>query len=1301
MDLSIGKIGQKKNINFRGIKGDYDPDNTQVLRFTPPSYKLNEKPCLEINFLKRAVDEDGTSRKIAYVPMLSQEIDFEDNAISIPQEPIKEDGYDAIAYRYVFKNENDEIRYALDANKKIELFGDQLNLIELGNNYGVTPNGGSMYHAFIDSVGYDPKNIDQNMKNFIRTHANKLGGSIKGLTLLLKQGYFDSYKYIISTPDIGADPTSSHRYWPNNQYQCTNMEDFKDFNFELYKRGKGYVADGAFVSQSLQSPMVQHVLKWGESSPFYHMLKVGNKMQLGVLPENAMALKNVAIKLINSPTANNYEPQKPTLMQFVDNRLVDDVQKEDNQNPITQYAISNPEDHYDSVGYNDTTHPFYFEIDNNDFDKKIPLFKGKNYIMLNELTPEEQTQLFGFNGGEIEYRYQAANATYWDGSVDIVKMNLSNPDVSNPENVKGFFDARNYLTGVATFWTETIQSDLIKRTAKMREGEIAQIAKNAGLSDEDYKLIKDNAINGKMRSLVLEQNKTIEDYVKEFPLQSIETSPELSAIFSEPQFKQELLDGIIKNKLINYVSKVLNDAIPEKYKYNEEYKKYATKIYANEILKTIYSNAILNNSVDKDGIVDINKLRDRATLKSFLYRRPSSPDNERLQVVKKLRKNLLTPCNSAITVKLKNEMKDIKLEDFKLAEAVVIQTKSGLNWRFDAAKDIGDLNATIGENSTVSFKDIWNGTPQCPGVQQFWGDYINNIKKYNPSAYVIAEITCLDSFYNWMNFDSMMNYDSKLANKFLAILSKEIIEQEENSQLAKLAQTFGDLSFDYETRKKAFNEAKGILGKKVYNANNEEEDYGKRFKSYDDYENNLPWQKEGYFLEQIGATTTSNYSNYFNSISCFVGVNPEEAKMDNAKKIGNLKSLKEATDRLLEYSQPNYSLLSHVFVDNHDKPRVLHTFPLDMDIATVGLSIPLKWRPYDSLTELHESKINGGDDEEAQAYKLECARLGAIRQEKIKELTGRDDLQNVNPLAAAVGLMMSDNIDKAPLNNNEKENLKTALRKLVNGGNDGAYDSRARAFGFLPYEITIKDLFKLAGINDEEKIEKFNKQVLETPMYFEDKLWQVLNALTGVPTLYYGTEYAQTGYETHTKNDLVGNRNRALHERKENSIFSDFYNKMNATSALSINPKLSALKNGFPESLEIVEENEIQMYPIYRKDERNSEVISVITDIGIDKKTFSYKQNHKFKDDITKNVSSIPLHNQDNVCPMENGTPLKRMVYSFKNKSYVTEDVNYKIENGAIVRNDGKPIKLNDTVATFYLDKSIAPKYRTVYSGAH
>ena len=72
------------------------------------------------------------------------------------------------------------------------------------------------------------------------------------------------------------------------------MEAFKDLNFHCFERGKGYVADGAFTSQSIQSPLAQHVYKWGEQSPWANMLKIdtgsGKIPCIGVLPDNKEAM---------------------------------------------------------------------------------------------------------------------------------------------------------------------------------------------------------------------------------------------------------------------------------------------------------------------------------------------------------------------------------------------------------------------------------------------------------------------------------------------------------------------------------------------------------------------------------------------------------------------------------------------------------------------------------------------------------------------------------------------------------------------------------------------------------------------------------------------------------------------------------------------------------------------------------------------------------------------------------------------------------------------------------------------------
>ena len=116
----------------------------------------------------------------------------------------------------------------------------------------------------------------------------------------------------------------------------------------------------------------------------------------------------------------------------------------------------------------------------------------------------------------------------------------------------------------------------------------------------------------------------------------------------------------------------------------------------------------------------------------------------------------------------------------------------------------------------------------------------------------------------------------------------------------------------------------------------------------------------------------------------------------------------------------------------------------------------------------------------------------------------------------------------------------------------------------MPYEVTIKDLFKKAGINDENEIKKFNLAVMEEPMKLQERAWQMINAIVGTPTVFNGTEFAQTGYETPNKNVYVGNRGRIMHELKDEKGFKEYFDKTQAISSLYLEPGLSAIRDGFP-----------------------------------------------------------------------------------------------------------------------------------------
>ena len=105
-------------------------------------------------------------------------------------------------------------------------------------------------------------------------------------------------------------------------------------------------------------------------------------------------------------------------------------------------------------------------------------------------------------------------------------------------------------------------------------------------------------------------------------------------------------------------------------------------------------------------------------------------------VAKKLLKGLrkLEDTKSKEYEKFKEYLTDryykLDLEDYKIAEAVIDQTGSGLNWRFDAAKDVADWDEV--QEKQITAEQAWDD------VIDIWKPFLAQVRKYNPSAYTVA-----------------------------------------------------------------------------------------------------------------------------------------------------------------------------------------------------------------------------------------------------------------------------------------------------------------------------------------------------------------------------------------------------------------------------------------------------------------------------------------------------------------------------------------------------------------------------------
>ena len=306
-----------------------------------------------------------------------------------------------------------------------------------------------------------------------------------------------------------------------------------------------YIADGAFTSHSLQSPFFQDVLKNGTKSPYYNWFKVksGDRIKVGVFPdyipsenpEHANAWDHIGFKIINPMGVKGYDSNKPSYIQFFDDRLASKEQQNDTKNLIKSYDIPNPKDHYDITLHEDSIQPFFFELDYSDKSVR-DRFSGYTNRMLTDRHKsliqeygEDHARIidnlhsfFSFENYDIVEKGRAGGADYWAGSVDLVKLNLSNPN-ARPENVQGYYDARQYLYDTGIQWSrfaknafvEDIALEYAKNNAEGRKN-IAEIAYKNDIEPEKLDEIYKETQNIQIEKNLTDENasETLQDIIR-------------------------------------------------------------------------------------------------------------------------------------------------------------------------------------------------------------------------------------------------------------------------------------------------------------------------------------------------------------------------------------------------------------------------------------------------------------------------------------------------------------------------------------------------------------------------------------------------------------------------------------------------------------------------------------------------------------------------------------------------------------------------------------------------------------------
>jgi len=422
--------------------------------------------------------------------------------------------------------DNGDLIGALETKKTDNKYNIVLNNTAVINKNGtmqlIMPDG---YYPGVENKNGKP-NINMGLRSkalsSVRNHAAKLGGNFYGIIERLPEIKNEGVSAIVGTP-FTKDSVSSHMYWTENAFQVSpslgSEEDYKKLQTELFKNGINWIADAALVNEGFGGIHVSDLLRKGKDSFSKNMFRTGEKPSLGIIPDKS---KYTRIKLVNAPfvisntenkTKHNpdYNPVKPTYVQFYDNRLASEKQKKSDE-IFTSYENINTDNIYDITKHDDAVYAYPIEVDPKELKRNVDrILKTENALDLSNVNTIKK--VMDFTNFNVTNKSSNAELDVWDGNVDIAKLAFYksvednerfaglSPDEQG-EAIKNFelgtLAVKDYAINSGKYWTGLTANTQLEYASSVLGSEKAKTA------DDYLKSIKKLADEGKYPDSVLE-----------------------------------------------------------------------------------------------------------------------------------------------------------------------------------------------------------------------------------------------------------------------------------------------------------------------------------------------------------------------------------------------------------------------------------------------------------------------------------------------------------------------------------------------------------------------------------------------------------------------------------------------------------------------------------------------------------------------------------------------------------------------------------------------------------------------------
>lgn len=1064
--MHINKIDSGLGKTFKGYNYEKNSVGDTVYRFNYPFDAKEQEGYVEFFRVKKNPAAYAGYEVVQGEPIKRIKIEEGGTPVSLKSDlGLNKD--EAFAYRIMVDGQKmKETGINMNGNEYVLVTTNGTQPLVHGAGYLAFPDSqrpGARYTDFESDVPgtvvYDPE-IQKDAENTVRTFSNKFGGNLAGLEydipILAKNGY----KILFACPIAGGDNKSSHHYWNKNNFQIADemgtLQNFSSFTRKLFQNGMKYVYDGTFTSEGLEGIHFQYALRWAEKNPqsYYWFRMDGLKngpLGFGVVPKNKENLRHRVInppvildettgKVVKNP---NYNSNKETLFQIYDGSQVTEDQVADLDKPIETYKNMKGGNFLKINSHQDTVINYIFEVTPQEYEKSLKNFSDFNKNSEKSVkanSPEGTIQIAQFSNFKLIKKTEGGFVA-WDANTDMVKMNyaLSNydekelqsiPDVNVREYVRtlrqiGAYEVQDMALQAGKYWTgkfKDFQAMYVAQTIKGAKSEEAirnlvdngLLPKEALLTQEQVQNVLDGWYNLEQKGVLSKDDVTVKALMKT-PLDALELAENTVGILSTSYFSnrattEETLGKSRFDLMKEENPHLLSEYAPVYLKMNELYNN-ELKDFAHDVIKKVNETSS-EKLLDENGnyteygeyVVDLiggdiaryallkslagDKFEDKVKILprgEMTYNQKSIKDET---TIKSLGLKGVNPKDEAeqLYKKIAKGLTKIGEKDVDFVAQSVSKQIEGTNVNsFRLSEAIVDkaglgLDWRLDAAKDVIDQDAVRNQEThfdqaWDDVINFWGKFVQIVKSENPHSCLVAEITDVD----------------KLMRASLGDEDAEVW----NADAPKNGRKYNSV---HDAMMKLFNET--------------------------------------------GITTEAGYSYFYTNMIKVFGPEFEAGTMtlDPNDRVGSararIKDLMERLETLTWSRSIDFIRNLFTFVDNHDKPRLLHGFALDMELFHANNEFGRKL---------------GIDYDERGAAKFEANR--DLREKCMLTLNGADTVEDlplevrlnidnpeyfrtVSPRAAAMSMLlkqaMNDTI-KGNIKDEQMNFLNQALVDLTNG----------------------------------------------------------------------------------------------------------------------------------------------------------------------------------------------------------------------------------------------------------------------------